>query len=268
MVFGTYATGYKSGGFNSGSGMAPLNAATRTFDSETVKDVEVGVKSKFWDGKFLLNATLFDTTLYNYQDRSFNGVGFVVRNAGDVKSKGVDLDAQVRVLAGLNVSFAATYLDSIYAKNLAAPGLEGCTGAAGCPTVQNLSGKTVTYAPKWHGNFGVHWNSRPLFSGYTAAVAASESYTASFATSATLNPQSVVPSYSTTDLRISLTSSDERWQFDLFGTNIFDKHYYTSTNAQVLAQAMGVNSTVTGATLFRGLLGDPARFGLRVTAKF
>jgi iron complex outermembrane receptor protein len=77
-----------------------------------------------------------------------------------------------------------------------------------------------------------------------------------------------VGSYSTTDLLFSLYSPDERWQFDAFGTNVFDEHYFVATVAQVLGAAMGVNSTATGATLYRGFLGDPARFGVRVSARF
>ena len=256
--------------------------------------MELGVKSILWDGKFQLNATLFDTKLKNFQDRSFNGIGFVVRNAGDVKSRGMDLDSQIRVLPSLSFNAALTYLDATYAKAINSPALEGCpalaspavpppgsicasmqytpafpapTGQTSQPS-QNLTGQTIAYAPKYHGNVGVKWDSPPFASGVVVTVAATENYSASFLSANTNNPQSNLPSFSTTDLRVSLNSADDRWQFDFFGTNVFDKHYYVSTVAQVLGAQMGINSAVTGATVYRGFLGDPARFGARVSVKF
>ena len=105
--------------------------------------------------------------------------------------------------------------------------------------------------------------------GYTATVAASENFTSGFLTANNLNPQSRVAGYQTTDLRVSLFTADRSWQFDIFGQNIFDKHYYVTTVAQVVGSVIpGLNSPVTGATLYRGFLGDPARFGLRVSVKF
>ncbi len=97
---------------------------------------------------------------------------------------------------------------------------------------------------------------------------ASENFTSSFLTSNTDNPQSRLPAYETTDLRFAIHSPDDRWEFGIFGTNVFDKHYYTSTFAQPLASLMGANNPTTGATVYCGFLGDPARFGARVAVHF
>ena len=268
MAFGTYQTGYKSGGFNSGGSPVAIPAALRTFESEEVNDLELGFKAIF-GGHLLLNATLFDTKLKNFQDRSFNGTSFLIRNAGDVRSKGVDFDGQFRALPDVLFTYGATYHNAEYTNNPNAPGLEGCTGGAtGCPTVQNLSGRTIPYAPKWRGNVGVQWDSVAFMNGYKATVAVSENFSSEFYTSATLNPQSLVPGYGTTDVRVSFYSPNKKWQLDLFGSNIFDKGYYVATVAQVLGGAMGINNAQTGATIFRGFLGDPQRFGARVSYKF
>lgn len=269
MPFVTYSTGYKSGGFNSGPASVVLGSASRTFASETVTDVEVGVKSVFWDGRALLNLTAFDTNLSNFQDRSFNGTVFLVRNAGNVRSEGIDTGGQLRPVPSVSLTYAATYLNSIYTSDLNAPGLEGCTGLPGCPLTQNLSGQPIEFAPTWKGNIGAEWKSDPFAGGYRALVAVSENYTDSMLTANTDNPQSRVPGYATTDFHVSFFTPDTRWQFDIFGSNVTNTHYYVSTTAQVLSSIMpGVNNTATGATIFRGSLGDPARFGARLTAKF
>ena len=268
MLFGTFANGYKSGGFNSGPSSPASTVAARTFGSEKVDDVELGVKSVLWDRRVLLNASVFNTKLKGFQDRSFNGTAFVTRNAGDVRSRGFDLDAQLVARDDLRVTFAVTYLDSIYTDNKNAPGLPGCAGGPGCPLVQDLTGKRLAFAPKWHGNVGLQWDS-PKFNGdYSVTLAASENLTSKFLTSNTASPQSLVPGYGTTDMHASLNSPNDRWQFELFGSNVFDKHYYNTTVAQVAGSILGVNNTVTGATLYRGFLADPARYGARISFKF
>ena len=269
ILFGTFSTGYKSGGFNSGGTSPALTPALRTFDSETVDDYELGEKGVFFDGRLLINTTLFYTRVDNFQDRSFNGTSFIVRNSGNVRSEGVDFDGQLHFGSGFSLTSAVTYLDSIYLTDTNAPGLEGCTGLAGsCPTVQDLSGRTLDYSPKWHGNVGLQYTSQPFMGGYSATASVTENFTSSFLTVNTDNPQSRVPGYDTTDFRIALNPPGQRWQVEVFGTNVFDKHYYVSTVAQVLGAQFGVTNPATGSTLFRGFLGDPARFGGRVSVKF
>jgi iron complex outermembrane receptor protein len=267
MAFGTYSTGYKSGGFNAAFSTTVLGDAARTVKSETVNDYELGLKSQSLGGKLILNATLFDTVLHNFQDRSYDGVEFLIRNAGAVRSRGLDLDGRFRALSNLTFNYGLTYLNSIYTSDAGAPGLEGCTGTPSCPLVQNLSGQPLDFAPRYHGNVGLNWAIGEFY-GYATSFDASESVTSSFLTANTDNPQSRVPGYETTDLRFSIHSPDDKWHFELFGTNVLDKHYYTATIAQPLAAQMGATNPNTGATVFRGFLGDPARYGARISVHF
>ena len=271
MAFATYATGYKSGGFNSAPGAVALTATTRSFSSETSDDVELGMKSLWLDDKVLLNATLFNTELHNFQDRSFNGLGFVIRNSGDVRSRGLEVESQVNVIDHLNLNLGLAYLDSIYTKNVAAPEFDGCSPAiinAACPGVQNLSGRVLPFAPKWQGNAGFEVNSDPFLGGFTGAFAMNESFTSSFQAENTLSPQTVVPGYGTLDGRLSLYSPDGVWQLDLLGTNILNKHYFNEYFPQPLAGALGLNDPTTGNTVFRGFVGDPQEFRIKLSARF
>ena len=269
LAFGTFSTGYKSGGFNSGVTNPPLTDAQRTFASETVDDYEAGLKSTFLGGKARLNATFFDTELHNFQDRSFNGQSFIIRNSGDVRSRGVDFDGELVAPAGFRFNFAATYLDSIYSKNTGAPGLEGCTGLPGCPTVQDLSGRPLPNAPHWQGNVGVNWTGPQIADGFVPTVLVSENFTTSFLTSNTDNPQSRLPSYETTDINIALTSPRSHVKLELFGTNVFDRRYFVTSIAQVLGGLIpGVTDRTTGGTIFRGFAGDPRRLGARLSLSF
>jgi iron complex outermembrane receptor protein len=271
MAFATYATGYKSGGFNSAPGAVALTPTTRKFASETSDDIELGVKSLLWDGRLLLNANLFNTEMHNFQDRSFNGLGFVIRNSGSVRSRGVETEGQVRALDNLNLDFGLAYLDGIYTNNKHAPPFDGCSPliiTPACPLTQDLSGKVLPFAAKWQGNAGFELNSDPLFGGFTATFAMKENFTSSYQAENTDSPQSIVAGFGTTDARLSLYSPNNGWQLDLTGSNIFNKHYFTEFFPQTIAANLGLNNTTTGATVFRGFLGDPATVRLKLSVHF
>jgi iron complex outermembrane receptor protein len=181
----------------------------------------------------------------------------------------VESQAHVIDHVALNLGFA--YLDSIYAKNVAAPQYAGCSTAivnTACPGVQNLSGRWLPFAPKWQGNAGFELNSDPFMGGFTGAFAMNESFTSSFQADNTLSPQTMVPGFGTLDGRLSVYSPDGVWQLDLTGTNILNKHYFTAYFAQPLAGALGLNDPTTGNTVFRGFVGDPQEFRLKLTARF
>ncbi len=73
---------------------------------------EVGVKAKLDRG--YVNVTLFDQNIKGFQSNIFTGTGFILGNAGQQSSRGVELDAAYSPLDGLNLGFSATYLDPVY----------------------------------------------------------------------------------------------------------------------------------------------------------
>lgn len=267
LLFGTFSTGYKAGGFNEPT---PENVAIadRRFESTTVEDYQIGMKSILLDGAMRLNITAFQTDLHDFQDRSFDGTFFRIRNSGDVRSRGVDLDGDVSFNDNIRFVFAGTVLDAEYTDNVAAPGLEGCEGSPTCPLVQDLSGTRLPYAPELKGRIGLELNSGPFGDGYEVTFGAYQNHTSSFLTANTGNPQSRVDGYDTTDLRLTLVSPDDRWSLTVFGNNVFGEVYYTATVSQALGSLFGATDPATGQTVFRGFLGEPSRYGVRLSANF
>jgi iron complex outermembrane recepter protein len=278
MAFGTFSTGYKSGGFNSAATTqsAYETAQARTFASEFVEDYELGLKSVWFDNKVLLNASLFSTQLHNFQDRSFSGGCncFTIRNAGDVRSRGLETEGQIRAIDHFNINFSADYLDSIYESDLTAPQFDGCgttLSAAGtqCATAtQNLSGTQLPFAPKWQGNVGVEYNSDPFMGGFTATAALDDDLTSGYQSANNGSHQTMVAGYGVLNGRISLFTPDAKWQLDLFGSNLLNRHDIVAVFNQPGAALMGVNNTTTGLSAYRGYLGDPMTLGVRLSAKF
>jgi iron complex outermembrane receptor protein len=92
MSFVSYSTGYKSGG-----------------SSETSDDVELGLKSTFFERRLLINADIFQTNLTNFQDRSYTSTGILVRNAGDIRARGVEWESVAKPIEHIRRALAKTF---------------------------------------------------------------------------------------------------------------------------------------------------------------
>jgi iron complex outermembrane receptor protein len=268
MTFLTYSTGYKSGGLNSAGGAQALGQK-RLFNSETSTDWEAGVKSIWLDHRLQVNLTAYRTELDQFQDRSFDGVSFIVRNAGSVRAQGVELEGQFRPDQHVSFDFGTSYLDSKFTANHNAPGLPACTGAVGsCPTTQDLTGRPTTFAPKWQGNFGAQVETDPLIGGFTLTTRADVNFQSGMFTSNDLNPQSWTQGQTQWGARATLTSPDRSLTLALFGENLTDEHVFGTKIPQTLDAVFGVRIPSTGATLMRGFLNTPRTYGVRVVKNF
>ena len=267
-AFLTYSTGYKSGGLNSAGGAQPLGAK-RLFDSEKSYDWEAGVKSVLLDRRLLLNVTLYRTRLEDFQERAFDGVSFIVRNAGTIRAQGVELEGQARPFAGMAIDFGAAYLDSEFTANHAAPGLPACNNSpTSCPTVQDLTGRRPTFSPKWQANLGAEYTTPEFGGGFTLSLRGDMAYTGKVNSTNDLNPQGVIDSYTLYNGRIILTGPDRTWNVALFGENLTNEHYFRNKFSQTLDAVFGVRVPATGATQLRGFVGAPRTWGVRVAKAF
>jgi len=125
-VYGSYSTGFKASTWNlsrdsrptaedfadlqsRGLAVTNLTSGTRFAGPEESTVIEVGVKAKLDKG--YINVTAFDQKIEGFQSNVFVGTGFVLGNAGEQSSRGVELDALYRPIEGLSVGVSATYLD-------------------------------------------------------------------------------------------------------------------------------------------------------------
>lgn len=107
LVYATYGTGFRSGGFNGVGG--------RPFDAETLQNYEVGYKSMWWDDRLRLNAAVFRSRSENYQFFyiDFNqGGAQVIDNLDQVEFTGAELEWQVQATRYWTLLGAVGLLDS------------------------------------------------------------------------------------------------------------------------------------------------------------
>lgn len=130
LLYASLATGYKAGGFNDGciAGTSALGIACPAaaavsesalyYQPEELRAYEAGLKSRLLGGRVTFNAAAF---LYDYTNLQLSGTAIVsgaprilTSNAGVARSRGLELDGEVRVGANGRLSYGATLLDAHY----------------------------------------------------------------------------------------------------------------------------------------------------------
>ena len=144
-VYGSYAHGFKSGGFNLDPTAAVLGSDP-TFESEEVDAFELGLKSVLFGGRVRANAALFYTDLSDFQVLEFTGIQFVTFNVPNARAVGGELEVSAQLTDELSFSTSLTYSDARYSDNCD----EGLVPPS--PNVSNLCGAQFTNAPEFVAN--------------------------------------------------------------------------------------------------------------------
>jgi outer membrane receptor protein involved in Fe transport len=106
MLYGGFATGYKSGGTNTDRIPDGFNYV---FGPETSQSFELGMKSTLLDRKIQLNIAVHITDVDDLQANSFTGAGFNLQNAGKAKTHGAEVEMLWRPTDIFDLQIAYTY---------------------------------------------------------------------------------------------------------------------------------------------------------------
>ena len=139
LVYGSFAHGYKAGGFNLDPTAAAGGADPR-FASEEVDSFELGFKSTLADGRVKFNVTGFWSTYDNFQVLEFTGTRFQTFNVDDVSSKGFEAELNARLSDNFDLNGGLTYADSGYG--------EDCDRGGTIAPAALLCGFSLTNAPE------------------------------------------------------------------------------------------------------------------------
>ena len=114
LLYATVATGFRSGGFNSGQALESV----RTFKPEEVTAIEIGSKNRFLGNKLQLNLAAFNNDYKNLQEQRQVAVGAttvsVIFNAAKARSKGLEAEMEWRQSRDLTVGGTLSLLDAKY----------------------------------------------------------------------------------------------------------------------------------------------------------
>ncbi|HKE93325.1 MAG TPA: TonB-dependent receptor [Povalibacter sp.] len=253
LIYATAARGFKSGGFNTGFGNAPL--AAREFADETSDHYEFGTRTTFAGGRARLSASVFHTRYHNYQDAAFIASQFSVGNARRVDLRGVELEG--RALLGLQTvaDVAVSFADLTYAANTTGMCYPGRIPDGSLPQSCDLSGEHPIDAPPWAVTVGVQ-HTRPVSWGELSARL-DWSWTDTYNTSFSADPRLQQGSWHAIDVRLGAGIGD-RYEIVLWGDNLLDeKVTYIDSVLNLFNDAS-----------YQSYLGEPRTYGLTLRARF
>ncbi|WP_229417429.1 TonB-dependent receptor [Massilia sp. Root418] len=225
LLYSSLSHGEKSGGINlavPGTG----GAASMLVGTERANALELGVKSSLLNNRLQLNGNLFATVVHGYQSNAYDPVSrsSYLTNAGDVRTRGLEIEAIATPLKGLTLRANGSFNDASYLDYRNAP----------CPperaaTFCDLSGRNaLVNAPRWIGNLGAQY-AHAAGEGRQAYYNANYSYRAATYGTLDASEYSKIPAYSVSNFSLGLrTTRGAAWDVSLWVKNAFDKHYYTS----------------------------------------
>ncbi len=114
LMYGSFANGFRSGGFNSGQAIEGL----RTFLPESVAAIEFGSKNRFMGATVQVNAAVFQNSYKNLQEQRQVAVGAtttsVIFNAAKARSRGLELEMDWLPTKQLTIGANLSLLDARY----------------------------------------------------------------------------------------------------------------------------------------------------------
>ena len=257
-IYARYARGFKAGGVNpvASPSVFPSPNEGSVFGPEQVDTYEVGYRQALLDGRMQFTSAAF----YNkYKDLQVSAhaqpqyeseIVLAIVNAESARTWGFEETLQMRVAPPLTLGLNAGYLNAQY-QNFQ---------IANNPVLAdfNLDHTTMINAPKWQISATASLD-QPLTGELHLIGTYLESYTGAVNYGPSGNP-GILPvpegwAYWLANLRFGIGAADNRWSFQFFANNLFNRSYITD----------GQSAAATGDQL---IWGYPRIMGGEVTFKF
>jgi iron complex outermembrane recepter protein len=259
------SSGFKAGGFNVAALSA--SAAEAEFGPEEVVAYELGFKAGLFGGRAQLNAAFFFTDIEDLQGSQFTGgTSFIVQNAAEAETKGVEVDARYQFNKDIGVSVAASYTDfeftsfprpgcsvqQVLALREATFAQGGALLVDGDPTndaiglvtqllgsnqtqrecsnmgINNLQGRTGVEVPDFTAQLGLDYHVE--FGNFAIDALGQLEYNDEQFRQTDLDPVARSGSFAKTNLALAFYRMGSPWKVSLIGRNIFDKDTFSYRN--------------------------------------
>lgn len=169
------------------------------------------------------NLALFRSEFDDLQVSTFDGgLSFVVGNAAQPVSQGLEMDASWQATPAWRVDVSVARLDSAYADFRTASCWFGQTAAQGCVGgVQDLSGDATQFAPEWSGRAGLSYE-RPV-GALRLAATLSANFASRYFIPNDNDPNVMQAGHAKLDARIGVGPAGERWGVAIIGRNLTNR---------------------------------------------
>lgn len=213
-LYGVYARGYKTGGFNDEGTNYTNGLADLPYKAATVDSYEAGFKFESTDRRLALNGALFFNKVKDDHLLAYNVATFAANTENyDTRSRGLELEGVWKPAKGWSLSAGVAYTDARISNDAA--------GKMGNVAKDNR----VPEVPKWSGVLSISHEQAltglPLLKSPVLHTKLSNR----FVGSRPADPQNTfsLGAYSKLDLRVGLRSGNTEFYF--WADNLLDKRY-------------------------------------------
>ncbi len=223
MLYATGSRGYKGPAFNVFFNMLPFSG-TVARDSiplkpETSNTYELGLKTTALDNRVRFNVAVFDSKYKNYQANIQDlVVGTVITrliNAGDVSTKGVEVDFAAKLSKEFTLSGAAARIKARIDKFNCPVG-----ASASC----NVDGKPLPFSPDSRINVRANYKT-PIGSGLTLDVGGDYNWQSKVLFDITQAPDAYQSAYGIFNATVAVSDGAKGWRVAILGKNLANKSY-------------------------------------------
>ena len=185
---------------------------------ETSDSIEIGIKSSFLHNRLRFTADAFDTKYNNYQANFATTVlGTPVTNlinAGQISSKGIELELHALVTSRLTLSASAARINAL---------VDSFYTPAG---QSNVNGQPLPFSPKFKSDVALSYK-LPVADRMKVILATDYAWQTEEQFGLTENADLVQPHYGIWNGSASLADPKSGWRVTLSVKNIMNKHYET-----------------------------------------
>jgi iron complex outermembrane recepter protein len=253
FLYARTATGYRGGGYNLRGSTNPIVGPLGTFTpvaAENVTNYEIGLKSELFDRRVRLNIAAFYDTFSNIQRTTVigtptGGVATYATNAAEATIKGVEVEGTVLLADALRFNFAVGYTDAKYKKFID-------------PILGDLSATKFANTPEFTAAVGAQYEADVGIGKLLARADYSYTSTVNFTgapdllNGVTLSKFTSQPGYGVLNLRLGLTTADERLEIAAFGTNVTKEKYFVSSH-EFVTSGLGTVNQIPGRPAIYGI---------------
>ncbi|MBB36039.1 MAG: TonB-dependent receptor [Hirschia sp.] len=224
QVYGYWAKGFRSGGYNFRQTVPLSQALPGPFDAETQNAFEIGLKQDLANGRGRVNLALFHNTIEGMQ-RELNtpSIGFGVNqeivNAGDAIIQGAEFEGQFSLTDSLLLSVNVGYTDGEYDTTLTDI---GNNGGPEVDDPNDLSLKLPRLAPWSYGASIIHDTSIGKYGDLSSRISINHR-DKTYYTDTNLGYFEAVE---IVDANFTFTPAGENYSFSIYGTNLTDETTY------------------------------------------
>jgi len=238
MVYASFSQGYKGQALDLGSGLNLAAAMRFPIAPETVDSWEIGMKSEFLDHRLRFNIVGFYSDFKNFQTQAFDAeaLAFRILNAGDVRSKGIEIESQFAATESLVLTLNATFQDIEIVNMVDVGCYAGQTEAQGCFPVpgsrrktQSVVGGTLPNAPDTKIYVAGDWTG--TLSAYESYVNLNYTWQSEVLYELNQNPLAIQDSFGVANLSFGVRQGDSGFNVTFYVNNLLDKSYVSSIRA-------------------------------------